>query len=463
LISQFYCESLLIAVCAFGFSLLLVLLVLPFFNEVADKKMSVPWGAPFFWILGAGFTLFTGFIAGSYPALYLSAFKPVKVLKGTFKAGRFAAIPRKALVVAQFTVSVVLIISTIIVFKQIQFAKNRPVGYNRNGLVNIESQTDDLQGHFDAIRTDLLRSGAITEMAGSLSPITGLHNTKSDLDWKEKDPATAYNFGSIRITSGYGQTVSWQLTEGRDFSSQLLTDSSALILNEAAVKYMGLKNPLGEIIRFGHNEYKVIGVVKDMVMQSPYEPVKPTIFYMNSGDVPDILMKINPNASAHDAIRKIAAVCKAYSPSVPFSYKFVDEDYAKKFNDEERIGKLASFFAILAIFISCLGLFGMATFMAEQRTKEIGVRKVLGATVFNLWRLLSRDFIALVIISLFIAIPLAYYFMGNWLLHYEYRSDMPWWVFAAAGIGAIIITLLTVSYQSIKAALANPTKSLKTE
>jgi putative ABC transport system permease protein len=463
LISQFYCESLLIAVCAFGFSLLLVLLVLPFFNEVADKKMSVPWADPFFWILGAGFTLFTGFIAGSYPALYLSAFKPVKVLKGTFKAGRFAAIPRKALVVAQFTVSVVLIIGTIIVFKQIQFAKNRRVGYNRNGLVYIETQTDDLQAHFDAIKTDLLRSGAITEMAGSLSPITGLHNSKSDLEWKEKDPAASYNFGSIRITSGYGQTVSWQLTEGRDFSSQLLTDSSALILNEAAVKYMGLKNPLGEIIRFGHNEYKVIGVVKDMVMQSPYEPVKPTIFYMASGDVPDILMKINPNVSAHDAISKIAAVCKVYSPSVPFSYKFADEEYAKKFNDEERIGKLASFFTILAIFISCLGLFGMATFMAEQRTKEIGVRKVLGATVFNLWRLLSRDFIVLIIISLFIAIPAAYYFMGNWLLHYEYRSDMPWWVFAAAGIGAIIITLLTVSYQSIKAALANPVKSLKTE
>ena len=225
LISQFFCESVLMAACAFGLSLLLVWLVLPFFNGVADKKTAILWSSPLFWIMGIGFTLFTGLIAGSYPALYLSSFKPVKVLKGSFKAGRLAAIPRKALVVLQFTVSVVLIIGTIIVFKQIQFAKNRPVGYNRNGLVNTGS-TDDLHDHFNAVKTDMLRSGAITEMAESSSPMTDIHNGKGDIYWKEKDPATTYDFANIYVTSEYGRTVGWQLAAGRDFNSQLLTDSS---------------------------------------------------------------------------------------------------------------------------------------------------------------------------------------------------------------------------------------------
>jgi putative ABC transport system permease protein len=462
LIGQFFCESVLIAACAFGFSLLFAWLILPFFNEVADKKMLIPWGNPLFWMMGAGFTLFTGLIAGSYPALYLSSFKPVKVLKGSFKAGRLAAIPRKALVMLQFTVSVVLIIGTIIVFKQIQFARNRPVGYSRNGLLNTGS-TNDLHDHFNAVRTDMLKSGAITEMAESSSPMTDIHNGKGDIYWKEKDPATTYDFASIYVTSEYGRTVGWQLAEGRDFSSQLLTDSSGVILNEAAVKYMGLKNPIGEIIRFDNKDHKVIGVVRDMVMQSPYEPVKQTIFYIASGDFDYMVFKINPNISAHEAITKIAAVCKGYSPSVPFSYNFADEEYAKKFRDEERIGKLSNFFAILAIFISCLGLFGMASFMAEQRTKEIGVRKVLGASVFNVWRLLSKDFVLLVLLSCTIAIPVAYYFLHEWLQKYEYRTEISWWIFAAAVIGALFITLITVSFQAIKAAVANPVRSLRTE
>jgi len=362
----------------------------------------------------------------------------------------------------QFTVSVVLIIGTIIVFKQIQFAKNRPVGYNRNGLVSTGS-TDDLHNHFNAVKTDLLRTGAITGMAESSSPLTDIHNGKGDIFWKEKDPAMTYDFASIYVTSEYGRTVGWQLAAGRDFNSQLLTDSSSVILNEAAVKYMGLKNPIGEIVRFDNKDHTVIGVAKDMVMQSPYEPARQTIFYIANNDFDYLVFKINPDISAHEAISKITTVCKAYSPSVPFSYKFTDEEYAKKFNDEVRIGKLASFFAVLAIFISCLGLFGMASFVAEQRTKEIGVRKVLGASVFNLWGLLSKDFVLLVLLSCAIAIPAAYYFMHNWLLNYEYRTEISGWIFVAAGSGALIITLLTVSFQSIRAAMMNPVKSLRTE
>ena len=463
LINQFFCESLLMAALAFALSLLLVWLILPFFNEVADKKITILWHKPPFWLVCTCFTLLTGLIAGIYPALYLSSFNPVKVLKGTFKAGRFAALPRKVLVVTQFTVSVILIIGTIIVFKQIQFAKDRPIGYDKNGLVNIEVTNNDLNKHFEAVKQGLLNSGAVTEVAESSTSTTGINNNRGDVEWKGKDPAMTSFFGWIGVTTEYGKTIGWQFKEGRDFSTRFITDSSAIILNEAAVKYMNLKNPLGETVKIGEKNLTVIGVVKDMVMQSPYDPVKQTVFHIGSGNFYNVLIKINSNVSAHEAINKIEAVCKVYSPSVPFSYHFADEDYAKKFIEEERIGKLASFFAILAIFISCLGLFGMASFMAEQRVKEIGVRKVLGATVFNLWGLLSKDFVILVLISLLIAMPVAYYFMHNWLQNYQYRTNLGWWIFASAGVGALLITLVTVSYQAIKAALANPVESLRSE
>jgi putative ABC transport system permease protein len=463
LIKQFFCESFLIAALAFMLSLLLAELAMPYFNDVANKQMSILWNEPLFWMISIGFTLFTGIIAGSYPALYLSSFNPVKVLKGTFKAGRFAAIPRKVLVVVQFTVSVVLIIGTIIVFKQIQFAKNRPVGYSKDGLVNIEVTNDDLHKHFNAVRADLLKSGKITEIAESSSSTTGVNNDRGDINWQGKDPAMSSFFGWIGVSPEYGKTVGWQFLNGRDFSGKFISDSLAIVLNQAAVKYMGLKNPVGQVVRIGPRDLTVVGVVKDMVMESPYEPVKQTIFHITRGTPDDIIIKINPNISAHEALGKIAEVCKTYSPSVPFSYKFVDEEYAKKFATEERVGKLASSFASLAIFISCLGLFGMASFMAEQRIKEIGVRKVLGASVFGLWRLMSKDFVVLVIISLLIAIPVAYYFMHGWLQNYTYRAELSWWIFAVTAAGAIIITLLTVSYQSIKAALANPVKSLRSE
>jgi ABC-type antimicrobial peptide transport system permease subunit len=463
LIHQFYFESMVTALFAFALSLLLVWLVLPFFNVLANKNMTILWSNPLFWIISAGFTLFTALIAGSYPALYLSGFQPVKVLKGHFKAGPLAAIPRKVLVVVQFTVSVTLIIGTIIVFNQIQYTKNRPVGYSRNALIYIEMATRSMMDHFYQVRADMLRTGAVAEVAESSSPTSGVENNRSGLVWKGKDPAMTDDFANIRVTSEYGKTVGWQITEGRDFSSQLLTDSTALIINETAVKYMGLKNPVGENVRVGKRTLTVIGVAKNMVMSSPYETVKQAIFYITPEDFNYIIIRMNPKIGAHDALKKIEAVCKNYEPSIPFSYKFSDEEYAKKFSDEERIGKLAAVFAALAIFISCLGLFGMATFMAEQRIKEIGVRKVLGASVFNLWKLLSKDFVTLVVISLIIAIPLSYSFLNSWLQHYEYRTTIPWWIFGAAGAGAILITLLTVSYQSIKAALANPVKSLKTE
>ncbi|MES2109491.1 MAG: ABC transporter permease [Bacteroidota bacterium] len=465
LVTQFYCESMLIALLSFSCSLILVQLALPFFNDMAGKQMAILWSSPLFWITGICFTLFTGLIAGSYPALYLSSFNPVTVLKGTFKAGRLAAIPRKVLVVVQFAVSVILIIGTIVVFKQIQFAKNIPVGYTRAGLIDMGTGNHALDKQFYAFRSDLIKSGAVTEVTESSSSATAIHNNRSDVTWEGKDPSMAVDFASVRVTSEYGKALGWKLEDGRDFSAEILTDSNAVILNEAAVKYMGLKKPIGAILNFGRVQtaHTVVGVVKDMVMSSPYEPARQTLFYIDKSDFDDIIIRINPKMSTHEAIDKIAAVCKVYAPSVPFAYSFVDDDYAKKFADEERIGTLATTLATLAIFISCLGLFGMASFMAEQRTKELGIRKVLGASVFGLWQLLSVDFIILVIIAFFIAVPVAWYSMHSWLQHYTYRADISWWIFAVTAAGAVTITLITVSYQSIKAALVNPVKSLKSE
>lgn len=463
LIRQFYAESLLVAVFAFVLSIALVQLIIPYFNEVADKKIYILWSNPWFWLLAIVFTIITAFIAGSYPALYLSSFNPVKVLKGTFRVGRSASIPRKALVVLQFSVSVILIIATIVVFNQIQFSKNRPVGYSRDGLITVPVSTEKIHNHFDAVENELKTSGAITAIAESSSATTYVGETDGDFQWQGKNSSSQADFGVLYVSPDFGKTISWQLKEGRDFSKDFATDSSGIILNEAAVQYMGLQHPVGETITWIGKPYHVIGVVTNMVMQSPYEPVFRTVFVTNHDPQQNIDIKITPLVNPHDALAKIETVFKKYNPEQPFNYKFNDEEYAKKFGEEERIGKLASFFAVLAIFISCLGLFGMTSFMAEQRTKEIGVRKVLGASVFSLWKLLSKDFVVMVLISLLIATPVAYYFMHNWLQNYQYRTNLSWWIFAAAGVGALLITLLTVSFQTVKAAIANPVKSLRTE
>jgi len=464
LIRQFLSESVMVAFVSYLFSVILVILLLPFFNSLAGRNIQVPWLNSTFWLCTLAFTCVTGLLSGSYPALYLSKFEPIKVLKGTFKVGRYASLPRKVLVVAQFTFSIALIIGTVVVFKQVQFAKNRPVNYSKEGLITMYGDTPDLPKYYNAIRNDMLATGMVANMAGASDATTILGAWRGGFNWAGKDPNTSPMFGFMYMTEDFGRTIGWQLKEGRDFSKQFATDSLAMILNETAVKQVGMKQDIvGQTIQYTGKNYRVIGVVKDMIQESPYKPVAPMVYVANHNWIGVVTIAIKRGARVKDALDKIEAVCKKYNPNILFSYSFNDEDYAKKFADEQRIGKLATFFTILAIFISCLGLFGLASFVAEQRKKEIGVRKVLGASTYTLWQMLSTEFAILIIISCFIAIPVAWYYSNDWLKQYDYKTSLSPWVFVVSGIGALMITLLTVSFQSIKAALANPVKSLRSE
>lgn len=467
LISQFYSESLMVVFIAFLFSILFVHLCLPFFNKVAEKNMTILWTSPLFWILCLGFTFVTGLIASSYPALYLSAFQPVKVLKGTFKAGRFAAVPRKVLVVVQFTISIALIIGIMIVFRQLQHARNRPIGYNPEGLVIIRTPTSDVHTHFAAIKDELKKSGSIIDMAESHSPVTDIFLKVGGFEWRGKDPNLEASFNTIKVSHDYGRTINWKIKEGRDFMQDVQSDSLGIVLNESAVKFMGLQNPVGEIIRqqdvLKGEPYTVIGVINDMLMESPYNDIVPTVYVINRRKGNFAVARLNPQKKTEAVLANIGTVLKRYNPEFAFDYQFVSEEHAHKFGNEERIEKLAGFFTALAILISCLGIFGLSSFVAEQRIKEIGVRKLLGASVFNLWVLLSKDFIVLVTISMLIAIPVAYYFMSDWLLNYEYRYKITWLIFAGASAATILITLLTVSYHTIRAASVNPVTSLRVD
>ncbi len=461
---QFLSESFLIVCIAFALSIGIVLLSLNGFNRIANKEISFPFNNPLFWIISILFIIITSLLSGSYPAVYLSSFRPVKVLKGTFRAGKSAAIPRRVMVALQFTVSIILIIGTIVVYRQVQHAQSRPIGYNRNGLIRFNMNTVDLNGKNDVLRKEVLASGGAIEIAESSSATTENNYFDDRIEWDGKDPKLAkMAFVLSAVSYDFGKTVGWQFVDGRDFSRSFGTDSNAVILNEAAVKYMRLADPVGKTITFNNNKLRVVGVIKDMLTDSPFKPVQQSIYFMIPQIGPVITIRLNPQLSPAEAISRIQPGFKRLNPDGLFDYKFVDEEYGRKFAAEQRIGTLSTIFAILAIFISSLGIFGLASFMAEQRTKEIGVRKVLGASVFNLWQLLSKEFVMMVLVSFLIATPIAYYFMHNWLQNYEYRTTLAWWIFASAGCGALLITLFTVSFQSIKAALANPVKSLRTE
>ena len=463
LVGQFIGESILLAFIAGIFAIIVVQCSLGGFNKLTDKQLFIPYASPIFWLVGLGFVLLTGLLAGSYPAFFLSSFQPVKVLKGTFKKTQALVAPRKVLVVLQFTFAIILIICTIIVKQQIDYAQDRQTGYNKNNLI-YHVFTGDIEKNYELIRHELLSNGVAASVTKTSAPITESWSDGWGQEWEGKDPNDKTDFFRYNADQGLGVTAGLQFIKGRDFDlSKFPTDSTGMIINESALKVMKFKDPLGKIVKDNGTEWHIVGVIKDFILTNPYEPTRPMLIAGGKAWFNVILIKLNANNSTASNIKNAETIFRKYNTEYPFEYKFVDEEYARKFEDEKRTGTLAGLFAGLTIFISCLGLFGLAIYMAESRVKEIGVRKVLGASVPGLATLLSKDFLTLVMISFLIATPVAWWAMHAWLSDYTYRVPIQWWVFAMAGLLSVMIALATVSYQAIRAALANPVKSLRTE
>ena len=466
LIMQFIGESILLALLAGILAVGIVQLCLPYFDTVVGVKLTIDYGNPWYWLWALLFIGLTGVLAGIYPAFYLSSFQPVKVLKGAFKPVKTLLTPRKVLVVLQFTFAIALIICTIIVEGQIRFAENRDAGYRRDNLAFL-IMFGKAQKNYELIKKELLASGAATAVAETSAPMTESWSSSTGFTWNESnadDSKTGFN--TFSADKDFSAVMHLQLLQGRNIDyDSYKTDSTAVLLNEAAVKAMRLKHPVGEIIRSMYRgpELHVIGVVKDFILESPYQPVSPMIILGPAFGYLVINFRINEHPSYSENLQKAEKVFLQYNPEYPFNVRFYDQEYLLKFADEQQVGALVGLFAALTIFISCLGLFGLAAYMAENRIKEIGIRKVLGASVADITGLLSKEFLRLVAISFVIASPIAWLVMHSWLLGYQYRIGIEWWVFALTGLLSLFIALATVSFQAVKAALANPIRNLRTE
>lgn len=464
LIGQFLVEAVFMSSIAMVVSILILMILLPAFNTILQVGVSIPVQSPGFWMVVILVVLGTGLMAGSYPSFYLSSISSIKALKGKFISPGTAISPRRVLVVVQFVASIGLIISTLTIYKQIQYTKSRPTGYNGAGVLVVDMK-EDLIKNYEVLKNELLSTGIVESVTKSSSPVYTTHSNSVIEQYPGSVGDDKVSIVNIAVSPDYFKTLGMQLLEGRDFNAlRFDADSDKVILNQAAKELMQLKDPLGNILtEKGGRRREVIGVVENSIMENPYEKVRAARFICDPNWAGYIMFRIKDQVSFSKVESSIASIFDKYNPAFPFEYKFVDQEYGKKFALEVTVGKLASILAILAIFISCLGLFGLSSFVAEQRKKEIGVRKVIGASVFNLWQLLSKEFVVLVGISSLLAAPIAYYFMNEWLQKYSYRTEMSWWIFVAASIGALLITLLTVSFQALKAASANPIQSLKSE
>ena len=462
LIIQFLSESLFTAFLAFLLSLIIVILVLPLLKDLGFENIKFDITNISVLLSVFGICIVTGLIAGSYPAFYLSSFIPVKVLKGTLTQGKGAITFRKVLVVTQFSISVVLIISTVIVFQQIEHARSRAIGYNPDNLISVNG-TFDLGKNYKMLKQDLLSTGYLDAVAKSSSSMTNINNDWGGFDWQGKDPNLKVSLEVIMTDHDYEKATGMNFIAGRPFSREFKTDSDAVILNEAAVKLIGFKNPVGKTIKQGDKVLNIIGVTKNVVIRDVFRSVNPGVILFREENLSTVLLRLKPTSDVQKSLVAMKPIFEKYNPSLPFEYKFADQEFAMKLDMENKLAKLSGIFAGLTIFISCLGLFGLAAFMAERRTKEIGIRKVLGASVANVWVLLSKEFVLLVVISCVIASPIAFMLMHSWLQQYDYRIDISVWIFVFAGLIAIVITIATVSFQAIRAALANPVKSLRTE
>lgn len=463
LVVQFLGESILISFLAALLALVIVMIALQPFSTLIEKPLTLDLANPWFWLSALGIILFTGILAGSYPALYLSRFRPSKVLKGTFKKMDSPITPRKVLVVFQFSVAIILITATIIVGQQLNKVQDRQSGYAKNNLIYTMME-GDIEKNYPLIKEELLASGTATSVTKTNSPITQSQSNSMEFQWKGKSEDNRTLVYRFCADDAVVKTMGLELVAGRDLDlDKYPTDSTAAIINESAVELMDFKEPIGQTFRDNGVDWHVVGVIKDFVMRSPFQKTDPMAIEGAKAWFDVVHVKFANDSDTSEALAETEVVFHKYNPEYPFEYEFVDQAYAKKFDSEKRIGQLVSLFTLFTIFISCLGLFGLASYMAENRIKEIGIRKVLGASVQNITTLLSKDFLKLVLISLAIAIPISWYFMSGWLEDFAYRITISWWTFALAGILALGIAMITVSYQAIRAAVRNPVKSLRTE
>ncbi|MES2733147.1 MAG: ABC transporter permease [Bacteroidota bacterium] len=462
LTGQFLTESMVISFLALTLAWLLVSLALPHFNQLAEAHLSLDYHQPRHWMGAVGITLLTGLIAGSYPAFYLASFQPIRVLKRTLQVGKAALRPRQVLVVVQFSFAIALVIVTSLIYQQLRYIQNRPIGYQKTGLVQV-SMEGKLHQEFERFRRVLIESGAVIEACATSSRITDA-NSSTSLEWPGQKPnEKQLIFDQIRSTYPFAATFGIHIKQGRAFSEAFATDSSAVLLNETAVRLMHLKEPIGQVISWQGEARRVVGVFEDFVWDSPFEPARPMVVAAIQEGAGTFALRLNPARSINASLIQIEQVYKQFNSSLPFEYQFVDEAFDQKLRFEKKLGLLANGFAGLAVFISCLGLFGLSAFSVEQRRKEVGIRKVLGASLSQLWFTLSKDILGLIVLSFFLAAPSTYWLMHHWLQKYPYHTPISGWLIVLAGVGALSIVLLTISFQTFKAANANPVNSLRSE
>jgi predicted permease len=461
LVTQFFFESIILAFIAFILSVAAVYLLMPLFNSLVNKTLHLNIIDPFFIIGALAIILFTGIVAGSYPALYLSSFNPVKVLKGTFAAGKSAVLPRRILVVGQFVMSILLISATIIIYQQIQHVKDRNIGYNPDNLIMLPS-SQAIDKNYAAIKQELFNTGLISAVTRTSAPITEIWWKSGSPDYNGKSADGNIIFSGLRTDVDFTKTMGNKILQGRDFKATP-GDSAVMILNKAAVSAMNVKNPIGLEMRYGPRKYTVVGVVDNIVMASPYDAVDPLMIYYDPNGSSMVNVRLKDGTQPQKAIKSLEGIFKKYDPVNLFEYKFVDEEFGKKFITEELISRITNIFAGLAIFICCIGLAGLASFTIEKRFKEISVRKVMGASVQQLLMLISTEFLKLVLVAFLIAVPLTWWLMNNWLQKYTYHISISIWLFAIVGVLILFLTLIVVCLNTMRAATANPVKSLRSE
>jgi ABC-type antimicrobial peptide transport system permease subunit len=463
LIFQFLTEAVLTALISGIVSILLLMVLIPHFNDLIDKNLNLAIAKPIHFLPILFITLFCGIISGLYPAFYLSSFKPIEVLKGSRRQSGSASFTRKTLVVIQFSISIIFIISTILVYQQVQHIKSRNLGMEKENLIEVPAANGDVIKNFKSIEQELTSSGLIESVALVNSQILSGGNNTSGIEWQGKPENQDILISYRTITPQFFNTAGMKIKEGKGFGNSQDADSTKVLISESFAKLMNTDNVIGKTINWGDQVFTINGVVNDFLYGDMYGTSDPVMFYHQVEGADYMYIKPTVGVAMNKVLSEIENVFKIQNPGFPFEYRFVDEAFNERFKSEQLVENLSQIFAVLAIIISCLGLFGLSAFTAEQRRKEIGVRKVLGSSVVGIVQLLSKDFLKLVFLAILISIPISWYVMQDWLQGFAYRTEINWWVFALAGILAVFIALVTVSFQAVKAAIANPVKSLRTE